>query len=304
MLLCYIFSALASGSPCEHRVRRDVMSLTKDERRRYINALKTVTRDPRYQRQYYDLLISHKYHFCKALHCNLFFLPWHRWFLIGYENILRQVDPNITLIYWDWSVVMGTPWDINLWDDNDYSFGGNGNSSYYHIVDTGGFKQPEWKIVPGAGPYSKINMTRYFNYTKPDIPSALHLALLFKLEAQEAVNWLTVFQSWHNNIHCASFGWPSTMCHGDAAWTPEFFLHHAFLDKYWSEWQEKGDEYMYIDFYMNQTRIMQGSDYLPRDILDLKYQEGNVCVTYEESVDDWLHKKLRSKYIVKKTICW
>jgi hypothetical protein len=43
---------------------------------------------------------------------------------------------------------------------------------------------------------------------------------------------------------------------------------------------------------------MQATDYLPRDVLDLKYQEGNVCVSYEESSDDWIHKKLRSKYIL------
>ena len=289
---------LADGSPCEHRIRRNVMGLSKKERLRYINAIKTLSTDPRYQREYYDLLETHGYHFCKALHCSVFFLPWHRWFILRYENLLREIDPEVTLVYWDWSMVMGTPWDINLWDDNDYSFGGNGDPAVNHVVDTGPFKQPEWKMVPASGPDSTLEITRYFNYTKPDIASALHLAILFKLKPRDFMEWMTVYQCWHNNVHCSGLGWRSTMCNTKSAWTPEFFLHHTFLDKYWSEWQEQGDDYRFSQYWMNQTRFMQATDYLPRDVLDLKYQEGNVCVSYEESSDDWIHKKLRSMYML------
>ena len=274
------------------------MSLSKDERLRYINAIKTLSTNPRYQRKYYDLLNTHKHYFCKALHCYVFFLPWHRWFILRYENLLREIEPNITLVYWDWSMAMGAPWDVNLWDDNDHSFGGNGNSSYHHLVDTGAFKYPEWKMVPGSGPESKIHLTRYFNYTRPDIVSALHLAILFKLKPHNFMKWIINYQCWHNNVHCSAFGWQSTMCNTHSAWTPEFFLHHTFIDKYWSEWQKQGHDYKFSDYFMNQTRFMQGTYYLPRDVMDLQYQEGNVCVSYEESSDDWIHKKLRSEYLL------
>ena len=88
------------------------------------------------------------------------------------------------------------------------------------------------------------------------------------------------------------------MCKKHSAWTPEFFLHHTFIDKYWSEWQEQGDDYKFSDYFMKQTRFMQATDYLPRDFMDIQYQEANVCGSYEESSNDWIHKRLRSKYLV------
>ena len=32
-----------------------------------------------------------------------FFLPWHRWFILAFENLLRKVDCKVTVPYWDWS---------------------------------------------------------------------------------------------------------------------------------------------------------------------------------------------------------
>ena len=240
------------------------------------------------------LQIHHKF-FCKALHCRVYFLPWHRWYILQYENLLREVDSSLTLAYWDWSMEAGRPWDVNLWDDNDHSLGGNGNP-VDHAVDTGPFRQPEWQMIPGAGQDSDVKLERYFGYTAPNIASALHLAILFKYyKPHEFEKFITVFQSWHDNVHCSAIGWNSTMCTTGAAWAPEFFLHHTFVDKYWSEWQEQGVDYKYNDYYVKQTRFMQGTNFLAGDVLDLNNQEGGVCITYEESEDDWIHKTLRSK---------
>lgn len=275
------------------------MSLSREERRRYIHAVKAMRTDPRTSKRYYDLGHIHVDNFCKVLHCKVFFLPWHRWFILQYENLLREIDPNVTLVYWDWSMVMVNPFDVNLWDDNEWSFGGDG-IGVNHTVITGPFKEPEWQMIPPYGPDADLQLRRYlhFTYPAPGIASALHLAILLKLKPHQFQEWLTIYQSWHDNVHNKGFGWESTMSNTYSAWTPEFFLHHTFIDKYWSEWQEQGYDYKYISFYMKQTRYMQGTQYLPRDLADLKYQEGNVCATYQKSLNDWIHKMLRSTYLV------
>ena len=270
--------------------------MTKEERLRYIRAVHGLSTDHRTKEKYHKLAHYHEDHFCEILHCMVFFLPWHRWFILQYENLLRDIEPNVTLTYWDWSMVMAKPFDSNLWDNNPWSFGGSGHGVNNTVIN-GPFKEPDWKMVPGGDPDSYLELRRdlQYSYPAPFIPSALHMALLFKYEPHEFHKFLTVFQSYHDNIHNIAFGLESTMSNLFSAWTPEFFLHHTYIDKFWYEWQEQGHDYKYIEYYMKQTRYMQGTEYLPRDMMDIKYQEGNVCVTYEESPNDWIHKMLRSK---------
>ena len=273
------------------------MSLTPEERLQYIYAVKTARSDPRYSKRFYDLGYFHTVNFCKELHCKVNLLPWHRWFILQFENLLREIVPNITLAYWDWSMVMANPFGVDLWDDNDWSFGGNGNGINNTVI-TGPFKEPEWKMIPGDDPFGDIQLKRKFNYTYPGpgIPSALHIAILFKLKPDEAQEFLDVLLGWHNNIHGKAFGFASTMSKQYSVWSPEFFPHHAFVDKFWTDWQEQGYDYQFLPFFTNQTKYMIGTHYLPIDFVDTKYQQGNVCVTYERSKEEWIHKLLRSKY--------
>lgn len=44
------------------------------------------------------------------IHNSRQFLAWHRWYLLQIENILRKVDPIVTVPYWDWSLWSGAPW--------------------------------------------------------------------------------------------------------------------------------------------------------------------------------------------------
>ncbi|CAB4020488.1 tyrosinase-like isoform X2, partial [Paramuricea clavata] len=164
---------LAAESPCEHRIRRDIMTLSREERRRYIHAVKAIRTDPRTSKRFYDFGHLHVDYFCKVLHCTVFFLPWHRWFILQYKNFLREIEPNVTLVYWDWSMVMVNPFDVNLWDDNEWSFGGDGDG-VNHTVITGPFKEPEWQMVPSYGPDAALQLRRYLNYTYPGPADAVY----------------------------------------------------------------------------------------------------------------------------------
>src|SRR5262245_56641074 len=41
-------------------------------------------------------------------HQNSAFCPWHRYYLLRFEQALQAVDPSVTLPYWDWTDHVGT----------------------------------------------------------------------------------------------------------------------------------------------------------------------------------------------------
>lgn len=70
----------------------------------------------------------------------------------------------------------------------------------------------------------------------------LHLTLRFTTEQfKEFENMIRTF--YHNELHCCIQG---TMELPSASNTPEFLLHHMFIDKLWYDWQNKGPEYRMI----------------------------------------------------------
>jgi tyrosinase len=78
-----------------------------------------------------------------AAHMGAAFLPWHRAFLLLFEQQLQSVDPSVVLPYWDWAVDSGK--DSYLWQDD--LMGGNGDPSAGYAVTTGPFRQGEWEIA-------------------------------------------------------------------------------------------------------------------------------------------------------------
>ena len=79
------------------------------------------------------------------------------------------------------------------------------------------------------------------------------------------------------------------MCSVAAANAPEFFLHHAFIDKIWANWQEYSVEHMNVHFSNVATR-MRGTRYRPRDFMNTSSLPNirrpgprrRTCVLYED----------------------
>lgn len=95
----------------------------------------------------------------------------------------------------------------------------------------------------------------------------------------------------HDTLHCNVGG---TMCNQYSANAPEFFLHHAFIDKIWADWQEKGTEHMDVYFRDLPSRTrMQAAQFHPQDYIDTLYlphpdvnrrNAENICVIYKDPV--------------------
>ena len=87
-------------------------------------------------------------------HMPQIFLPWHRWYLLEFENILRQVDCRVTVPYWDWSKDekhWARETEANdVWNLGPHGLGGDGTLSDDCVRD-GPFKKDAFFIPEDIG---------------------------------------------------------------------------------------------------------------------------------------------------------
>lgn len=80
-------------------VRRNLRTITPYERERFMTALLTLQETASEGR---DAALA-GIHAEMAAHRGLTFLPWHRELCNSFEARLRQIDPELSLHYWDWN---------------------------------------------------------------------------------------------------------------------------------------------------------------------------------------------------------
>lgn len=100
----------------------------------------------------------------------------------------------------------------------------------------------------------------------------------------------------HGAIHCAIGG---NMCSAQSAGSPEFWIHHGFVDKIWHDWQQQpGNTFAYkgdLDAPMIATPVLA----TPRQVMDngnLIFQVGydSVSVDYVQPQSySWLNQVLK-----------
>lgn len=66
--------------------------MSKQERLRYLHAVYQISTNLSYKERYEALLDKHRQHFNDKIHKVTYFLPWHRWFILQYENLLQEVN--------------------------------------------------------------------------------------------------------------------------------------------------------------------------------------------------------------------
>ena len=126
------------------RIRKEFTSMTQEERVHYINTVFKASSDSAYKTEYEDFLIRHQQLFSEGIHKEKVFLPWHRWYVLQYEDLLRRVDCKVTVPYWDWSTVAADPWSSSMWNTGNDGFGGDGDPNADYCVKDGPFRDPVW----------------------------------------------------------------------------------------------------------------------------------------------------------------
>ena len=236
-------------------IRKSVTSLTAEEKQKFVQGVKALKADGRYD-QFVNI---HNNAINRpapapgetpnpgtrnAAHRGPAFLPWHREFILRFEQALQSAigDTNFGLPYWDWAAdaALSNPADPNqavIWRDD--FLGGQGVP-----VMTGPFQQGEWTIVPSG------NLEREFGVHANSLPTQadLNAALLTNVydttpwNASSVGSFRNLLEGWlpspgprtHNRVHEWVGG---SMRPGTSPNDPVFFLHHCNVDRIWALWQ-------------------------------------------------------------------
>ena len=166
------------------------MSFT--ERERYIKAIKTASTVSAYKTIYTQLIQKHRLLFQTGIHKRDEFLPWHRWYMLEYENLLRMIDCRITVPYWDWSIWAHNPWGDHVWHPSSRGMGGNGDHRSDHCVQNGPFRQAVWQLT------NKQCLQREFNGKPPD--AAAVQICLSKTVFDDFECY--IHRNLHDRVHC------------------------------------------------------------------------------------------------------
>ncbi|WP_420783370.1 tyrosinase family protein [Streptomyces sp. LPB2020-019-1HS] len=236
-------------------VRKNVAALTRQEKRRFVDALLELKR----RGEYDEFVRMHIHYFTpdgerglRTAHMAPSFLPWHRRFLLDLERALRRVDSSVTIPYWDWTrdrTTTSVPWRDDL-------LGGNGRPGDRRVT-TGPFAwaHGHWTLRVGVTDGTFLTRDLGRSHDPIALPTAAELEWALKDPVYDVAPWdSTVTKgfrnklegwgpgrgstSWrnHNRVHRWVGG---TMLGAASVNDPVFWLHHAFLDLQWTRWQRR-----------------------------------------------------------------
>ncbi|KAL9984350.1 hypothetical protein ACROYT_G006634 [Oculina patagonica] len=261
-----------------HRIRKEFTTMNFEERQRFVQAFKTAATNPIYRDEYRRICKVHSRMPTKLLHhMPQIFLPWHRWYLLEFENLLRQIDCRVTTPYWDWSKDAKhwarTTEESDIWNPGPHGLGGDGILPNGCVRD-GPFKDGVFAIPEMIG---EGCLKRNFNIACP-LPS--------KVEIQKMTNEenFTTFEKYiRDKIHPAFHDCVGghMLKHHFASFTPEFWIHHSFIDKLWTDWQIKRGNHTF-EYFTNVEFEMPLSGRFPWELLDNHNLPGEIRITYEK----------------------
>jgi tyrosinase len=277
----------------ELRVRRNAKDLSAAEKKAFTEAVVALKEKPSPWSEglsTYDQFVT--WHL-DAFNCDLMaahmgpaFFPWHRMFLHLFEAQLREVDPSITMPYWDWTTDREI--DSYLWQDD--LMGGDGDPDQDYAVTTGAFKHDAWRISifdeTDDEKFPHLIRNIGIGSMAPDLPTSEQVEEALAIPNYDVAPWneqadyLSSFRNFlegwrecgpstcstdgstdypnckgahdmHNRVHLWISG-EMLFSHegghedvegpfGTMAWNsspndPVFFLHHANVDRIWSQW--------------------------------------------------------------------
>lgn len=243
------------------KLRQNIHRMTAAEVRRYRAAIQGL-KERRDNRSYQFYAGWHWIPLELCIHHEPKFLPWHRGYLYFFELALQEIDPEVTVPWWDWINEPGIP-DAFTAKKAD----GKANPLYSAPVEPVGVpRRPGWPKKTHREPGVPI----------PGVPAAAPPPLRsFYGWLMEATSYEEFQQRcWrlHDNIHVWVGGPNGQMSDPSwAAYDPLFWSHHAMVDRLWRLWQHKNPGAVPDpDLQREPMTFGKRPSFLVREVLDVK----------------------------------
>ncbi|XP_052815079.1 uncharacterized protein LOC128242082 isoform X1 [Mya arenaria] len=237
-------SAMAAGGPggsligqppSGRRTRKEYRLLSVTERQRFHAALNKL-----YEEGVIAAFARLHARAARSHHNGASFLPWHRVFIIMFEEALRRVDPSVALPFWDCTIddEMDNPVNSVLWTP-EYFGSGTGE-----VIDgpAAGWVTNQGNLERNYGRRSRL-------ISKRQIRSLLRRCNLRNI-SQPFASRRYDFEYFHGGPHLwigGDMAFPAT-----AAYDPVFYMYHAFVDYVWELFRRRQ---------LRQCRVDPSNDY-------------------------------------------
>jgi tyrosinase len=171
-------------------------------------------------------------HYCQhrveSDHGRRFFLPWHRAYLYRFELALRDLVPDVTLAWWDWTYDAQHP----RWIPTEFA---RASLSDRTANPLGSQAIPRMTQPPIAGQPRRTVRAR--NGPNPRWQPTWEYVDKVLLNIKDYFTFSLQLEGIHDGIHgwvggtMGSIGW--------AAYDPIFWAHHTMIDRIWALWQDR-----------------------------------------------------------------
>ncbi|KAI9296354.1 Di-copper centre-containing protein [Neoconidiobolus thromboides FSU 785] len=212
--------------------RKEIRQLSSAEIQAFFQAVRTLNSGN--QPSKYASFVKTHLTYAPNNHGTANFLVWHRLFLREFEKALQAVNPNVALPYWNWSYDSQAPELSGVLSDN--YFGGEGTGQN-NCVTKGQFAnwQCYYDYNINASPHC---LARKFNGGDGTIsafysPEAIQ-SLITNSKTYDQLRQQIEYAP-HGSVHNGVGGDMQTMASTN---DPLFWLHHAFIDKIYHDWQQ------------------------------------------------------------------
>jgi tyrosinase len=167
---------------------------------------------------------------CEIAHGHPAFLPWHRAYLLRFEQALRDTGHDVMLPWWDWTKTREVPAayaEPTLAD-------GSPNPLYSAQIDPLARKQGERSGEPETVELARLDHT-------VRAPGRPHTRLPTEAEVKRTLSYKdygqfrSELEDNHNNVHMWVGGHMGDLPF--ASFDPIFYAHHCMIDRLWRIWQ-------------------------------------------------------------------
>jgi len=237
-------------------IRRDIATISDEERTLFINAIKSLddptssfvygnnagneAADASGNITYWDMQEQiHKDGHAHGVdvHFGPAFIPWHRSLINHFEKLLREVDPRLSLHYWDWTTDPRTTIGdrVDLFTTSFMgSATGNAGSPLQDFESTEITGDPA-EGIPGDGVHDHIWRDVAATAANPDGTPALDPDTTILMHG-DFTSFAASLKAAHDDTAHSYIGGTLTNPHFSFH-DPFVFLLHSNLDRIWAMWQ-------------------------------------------------------------------